>query len=198
MLTESSSKYISDFIKNNKAKLHGKADSEYDICNPDCIFKLINLMLQRHLVGFVKNNKKPFQISLKRNTIIIQYSNEYDMKLYDVWYSSVKQFLNTYFYKKELDVGTLDILDPHKLTNLYNNKLYTTINNKDYQLCVNIVIKSVPIYRPHKKLKNIKISEENKEQLNSINNKKKKLVPKQNKYTYYDSSSQSESSSDCD
>jgi hypothetical protein len=147
-----------------------------DIINIDYLYKFIDMLLKTELTNFKKNNKKPFTLSRNRHTIVIQYPSTYDVNDYDVWYNTIEQKINKCFYRKESDNS--DIPDAYQ-----RNRLFTTFDSKEYEINGNVVIKSVPIFKPIKKKKTTTVSNENKEAINAINNSSDKII--KTKCMYY-------------
>lgn len=142
-----------------------KKYNKLDINKSEYLYKFVDIILKKSLSAFKKNNKKPFTLSHNRNTIIIQYPNSYDISDYDNWYQLVQNTVNKYFYKKESEND--DIPD------LYQRKrLFTTINSKEYELDGNIVVKSIPVYRPKRTQKKTNVSKENKDMIKNLNGTK--------------------------
>jgi hypothetical protein len=150
-----------------------KPNKEIDINSPEYLYKFIDMTLKDGLKKIKKNNKKPFKLSRNRNLVIIQYPVTYDIKDYNKWYTLVETIINQIFYRKESDND--------EIPDLYQRKrLFTTINSKDYEINGNVVIKSIPIYKPKKNTKTkLKVSKENKDAIknksNETNTTKKKI-----------------------
>jgi hypothetical protein len=171
--------------------LKTKVTKEIDINSPEYLYKFIDTILKNGLKSFKKNNKKPFKLLKTRNLLIIQYPATYDIKYYNKWYNIVEKIVNQIFYKKESD--------NNEIPDLYQrNRLFTTINSKEYEINGNIVIKSIPIYQPKKNTKSkLKISTENKKAIQNKSNEIKTVTKKyKSMYIAKDSDTESEYESD--
>lgn len=138
--------------------------------------QFVNNILKRELIYFSQytDGKKPFSISqTNSNLIVIKYPTNLGIDKYDMWYESVEKCINHYFYKKE----TSDEIPQYDDLNNY----YVKINNQEYKIKGNIVIKSIPIHIPKREKKNKKVSETNKKKIKEIKKEINKNIFKKQK-----------------
>lgn len=145
----------------NDVKLKQKYN-HLDIIDSEYLYKFVDTLLKKSLSHLKYDNKKPFKITRERGTVIVQYPSCYNLKYYNKWYKNIEKIINTTFYRKESEND--DIPD------LYQRKrLFTIVDSKEIEIDGNIVIKSIPVYRPKRTAKKTNVSKENKELIKQIN-----------------------------
>lgn len=145
-----------EVISYNTFLQNKKNTSQIDINTPAYLYKFIDEILKKELNELKQGKFKPFKLSLNRNLVIIQFPNQnYDSTLYDKWYNKIEQTLNKIFYRKESENDVIP-------DTFQRSRLFTNINDKEYEINGNIVIKSMPIYQPTSKKSKLTTSNENK------------------------------------
>lgn len=145
--------------------------SQIDINSPNYLYKFVDELLKKKLTNLKQGKLKPFKLSLNRNLIIIQFPPKYDVSIYDKWYDNIETVINQVFYRKESDNDVVP--DSYQ-----RHRLYTTINDTEFEINGNVVIKSMPIYQPKPKKTKLTTSAEN---IEAIKNKGE-VKPKKPKY----------------
>ncbi len=160
---------INTIIKDIKGK-NMPADAseiELNLDDPNLIFKIVTKLLTDNMTKTGRASRFKLTIN-SENVILIKPSvKETDQTK---WYNEVRKIINGVFYRKDNVTALMDD------TANANDSLYMMYKNEEYEIGIDIIIKSEPVFKNKRRTATtIKVSDENAQQISEVVSVKTKI-----------------------
>lgn len=158
---------IPKIVKDIKGKTSTDASEiELNLDDPNIIFKIVTKLLTDNMTKIGKSARFKLAINSDNVILIKPALKETDQTK---WYDEVRKIINSVFYRKDNVMALMD-------DTATNDNIYMMYKEEEYEIGVNIIIKSEPVFKNKRRIGvSIKVSEENAQHISEVVSVKTKV-----------------------